>query len=52
MNNYFYFWKETLASPNNLEDCITFLIIKGLKTLSSKCPLEPPTLTATLFPIT
>ena len=47
-----YFWKEALASPNNLEDCMTFLIIKGLKTFNSKCPLAPPTVTATLLPIT
>lgn len=28
------------------------LTMTGLKTLSSKCPFEPPTVTATWFPIT
>jgi len=34
-------------SPRSLILCKTFLIINGLKTFSSKCPLLPPILTAT-----
>ena len=44
--------KDSQASPSKLIECNTFLIIKGLNTFNSKCPLAPPMLTATLFPMT
>lgn len=44
--------KDFAASPKSRILYKTFLIIKGLKTLISKCPLLPPTVIATLFPIT
>lgn len=40
------------ASLSILIECKTFLIINGLKTFSSKCPLIPPTVTAVWLPIT
>ncbi len=42
----------TDASPSSLIDLSTFATIIGLKTLSSKCPLDPPTVTATWLPMT
>jgi len=43
---------EMDESEISLMLCKTFLIINGLKTFNSKCPLEPPAVTATLFPKT
>jgi hypothetical protein len=39
--------KDFAASPKSRILYKTFLIIKGLKTLISKCPLLPPTVIAT-----
>ena len=36
----------------SLMDLRTFETIMGLKTFNSKCPLDPPTVTATWLPIT
>ena len=44
--------KAAEASPMSLMDLRTLETIKGLKTLSSKWPLEPPMETATWLPIT
>ena len=44
--------KETEASERSRTDWRMFRRIIGLKTFSSKCPLHPPMLTATLFPMT
>ena len=44
--------KATQESPMSLMDLRTFETIMGLKTFNSKCPLDPPTVTATWLPIT
>lgn len=44
--------KLSHASPRRVMECRTFLIIRGLNTLSSKCPFIPPIVTATWFPTT
>merc|ERR1712048_1282338 len=44
--------KQVALSPSKRTEDSTFAIITGLKTLSSKCPCAPPTVTVTWFPIT
>jgi hypothetical protein len=44
--------KAAHESPTRRMERSTFATIIGLNTLSSKCPLLPPTVTATWFPIT
>uniref|UniRef100_A0A1B0C9J3 Mos1 transposase HTH domain-containing protein n=1 Tax=Lutzomyia longipalpis TaxID=7200 RepID=A0A1B0C9J3_LUTLO len=44
--------KVRLPSARRRMDLRTLDAMRGLNTLSSKCPFEPPTVTATLFPIT
>mmetsp|Transcript_28683 Transcript_28683/g.72021 ORF Transcript_28683/g.72021 Transcript_28683/m.72021 type:complete len:249 (-) Transcript_28683:730-1476(-) len=46
------FRKEVDESARRRELCSALAIIIGLKTLSSKCPLLPPTLIATALPMT
>mmetsp|Transcript_17790 Transcript_17790/g.42698 ORF Transcript_17790/g.42698 Transcript_17790/m.42698 type:complete len:396 (-) Transcript_17790:392-1579(-) len=43
---------DSAASPRRRMDCRSELIIIGLKTLSSKCPLDPAMLMPVWFPMT
>ncbi len=44
--------KLLTASLRILADRMTLAMMRGLKTLSSKCPMEPPMETAVWFPMT